>query len=183
MGLSTLVCIVAVIVAGVFLLKFLGKAVSFALSVLGVAAVVWLTVAGLRYLDEQKVREGILESNNLFLLSENGKVVTGFATQEGMPEPDIDKAQRELSNPNSPLYSDYYKIIVVKEEALPEDRTEDISSSLGESKEKAFRQYVDTNLLEGDALTNLVGLEKEGAIAVYEESIAFRHGIKEVLMP
>ncbi|MFC1741456.1 hypothetical protein ACFL3V_02890 [Nanoarchaeota archaeon] len=181
MDLSTVVAVVVVIVLGIFLMKMLGKVMSFAFSVAGIVVVVWLVIAGLRYLDEQSVRDKILDSNNLFLLEEDGNLLTGFVTQEGMPDPDIEAAAGEFDNPNSGLYDDYYKVIVVKKEALPEKTSLMVDVASDPDKADLFRNYVDENLLEGDAVENLVEEEQQGNIEVHKESMAFRKGIKDVL--
>jgi hypothetical protein len=181
MELSTVVWIVVLIVAAVLLMKLLGKVVSLALSVLGIVAVVWLVVIGLRYMDENNVRDNLLDSNNLFVLQDEGNFITGFATQEGMPDPEIDALDEDLTNPNSELYDEYYKVIVVEKDALPEKTALMVDASGKEDKLELFRYYVENSLLEGDVVENLVEEEKEGSLQVYKETLAFKHGVKEVL--
>ena len=181
MELSTVVGIIVIIAVAVLLMKFLGKVVSFVFSVLGIVLVVWLVVVGLRYLDEQNVRDNLLGSNNLFVLEDGGNLLTGFATQEGEADQDITELDEELENPNSKIYDDYYKVFIVKKEALPEKTSLMVGVADDDDKLSLFRNYVDNDLLEGDFVDTLVEEEKEGNIAVHRETLAFRHGIKEVL--
>lgn len=180
MELSTVLGIVLIVVIAVLVIKFLGKLVSFLLSVVGIIIVVWLVVSGLRYLDEQNVRDNLLESNSLFVLQDSGNMVTGFATQqEG--KADLTGLEQELDNPNSNVYDDHYKVIVVNADALPEKTAMLVDVADDEDRLKLFRSYVDNSLLEGDFVESLVEKEERGDIAVYKETLAFRHGIKDVL--
>jgi energy-coupling factor transporter transmembrane protein EcfT len=180
MELSTLVGILVVVIIAVFLLKLLGKAVSFVISVASIIVIVWLVVAGLRYMDERDVREKFIDSNNLFVLQDGGSILTGFATAEG-DVPELAGVE-EAEDPNSELFDRYYKVIVVNKDALPEKTALVLDAADEADKQKLFQSYVENNLLEGDVAENLVNAEKEGDIGVYEETLAFRHGIKEVLV-
>ncbi|MBU2561346.1 MAG: hypothetical protein KKD17_03535 [Nanoarchaeota archaeon] len=181
MELSTVVVILVVLAAAMLLMKFIGKMFSFALSVIGIIAVVWLVVIGLRWIDENNIRDNLLESNSLFLLEDGGNIMTGFATQEGMPDPDIAEVSKELADPDSGIYDDYYKVFIVKKDALPEKTSILVEISDAEDKKELFRHYVENNLLEGDFVSTLVNKEKQGDIEVREETLAFRHGVAEVL--
>ncbi|MBI5880662.1 hypothetical protein HZB90_00870 [archaeon] len=178
---STIVGILVVIIIAVFLLKLLGKAVSFAISVASIIVIVWLVVAGLRYMDERDVRDKFLDSNNLFVLQDGGSLLTGFATAEDNP-PELASIEEEVEDPNSGLFDKYYKVIVVNKEALPEKTALVLEAAEDADKQKLFESYVENNLLEGDVAENLVNAEKEGSIGVYKKTLAFRHGLKEVLM-
>jgi len=177
---STIVGILVMIIIAVFLLKLLGKAVSFAISAVSIIVIVWLVVAGLRYMDERDVREKFLDSNNLFVLRDGGSLLTGFATAEDNP-PEL-ASIGEVEDPNSGLFDKYYKVIVVNKEALPEKTALVLEAAEDADKQRLFESYVENNLLEGDVAENLVNAEKEGNIGVYKETLAFRHGLKEVLM-
>jgi energy-coupling factor transporter transmembrane protein EcfT len=184
MELSIVIGIIVIIVAIVLLMKVMGKVVSLIFSIVGIIAVVVLVVVGMRYLDESNVRDNLLDSNSLFLLEDDGNLLTGFATQEGMPDPDMADIEEEigsLDNPNSEIYDDYYKVIVVKKEALPEKTALLVDVSDEEDRHNLFKSYVDNELLEGDFVSNLVEEEKEGNIEVHKETLAFRHGLKEVI--
>ena len=183
MELSTVVGILVIILAVVLLMKVFGKVVSFVFSTLGIIAVVWLVVVGLRWMDEGNVRENLLDSNNLFVLEdEEGSLITGFATKEGAPEPDLSTAD-DAENPNSKLYDDYYKVVFVKKDALPEKISLMMDAADDADKQNLFRSYVDNELLEGDFVTNIIEEEKEGNIEVHKETLAFRHGVREVISP
>ncbi len=182
MELSTVVGILIIIVAIVLLMKVMGKIVSLMLSVIGIVLVVWLVVAGLRWMDETNLRDNFKESNNLFVLEDEGSMITGFATKEGMPDPDVKELdEKELTNPNSDLYDQYYKVVVVTKDALPEKKAMLIDVADEEDRLSLFRHYVDNNLLEGDIVQNLVEKEKEGNVQVHKETLAFKHGAREVL--
>jgi hypothetical protein len=181
MELSTVVGILVVIVVAALLLKLLGKAVSFAISVISVVAVVWLVVIGLRYLDERDIRDKFLDSDNLFVLQEDGNVITGFAT--GSNETPPAESVEQLSKDESGLLDKYYKVVAVSKDALPEKTALMIDAAEQGDKLKLFQSYVENSLLEGDVAGNLVAEEKEGNISVYKETLAFRHGIREVLVP
>jgi hypothetical protein len=181
MEIVTIFLIVIAIVIGVVLLKLLGKAVSLALSVLGIVIVVWLVVAGLRFLDINNIRDNFMDSNNLFLLEDGGDLVTGFAT--GYVEEALPDTKEELVNPNSKLYDDCYKVVVVKKDALPQKTALLIDASDDADRDRLFRAYVDNELMDGDLAENLVDAESEGDIEVYKETLAFRHGIREVIAP
>jgi 4-amino-4-deoxy-L-arabinose transferase-like glycosyltransferase len=182
MELSMVVWVVALIVLALLLMKFLGKVFSLAFSVLGILIVVWLVVAGLRWMDEQNLRDNIIESNNLFLLADGDNMITGFSTLDGEEQEIPDST--ELTNPNSELYDEYYKVIVVDKESLPEKTSLMLEAAEPEDKLALFQTYVETGLLESDGETaaeTLISEEQEGNIAVYKETLAFKHGIKEVL--
>jgi hypothetical protein len=182
MELSTVVGIIVILLVVVLLMKVLGKVVSLVLSIVGIIAVVWLVVVGLRWMDEGNVRDNLLESYNLFLPEDDGNLLTGFATQEDAPEPDLNSlGEEELDNPNSDVYDDYYKVIVVKKEALPEKTSLMLGVVDEEDKENLFKHYVDNSLLEGDFVANLIEEEQEGNIDVYKETLAFKQGITEVI--
>ncbi|MBN1544808.1 hypothetical protein JW898_05105 [Candidatus Woesearchaeota archaeon] len=183
MELSTVVVILIVLAAAMLLMKFIGKMFSFALSVIGIVAVVWLVVIGLRWMDENSIRENMIESNSLFLLSDGDNLMTGFATQEGMPDPDIAEVSKELADPDSDIYDDYYRVFIVKKDALPEKTSVLVDVVGAEDRKELFRHYVENSLLEGDFVGNLVNKEKQGDIEVREETLAFRHGVAEVLSP
>ncbi|MBW2997770.1 hypothetical protein KY349_05510 [Candidatus Woesearchaeota archaeon] len=180
MELSTVVGIIVIIVVAVLIMKFLGKLVSFLLSVVGIILVVWLVIVGLRYLDEQNVRDNLMNSNSMFVLQDGDSMVTGFATQD-VGEADVSGLENELDNPNSNIYDDYYKVIVVNADALPEKTAMLFDVADDEDKLKLFKSYVDNNLLEGDFVESLVEKEEQGDVEVYKETLAFRHGIKDVL--
>ena len=180
MELSTVVGIIIIIVVAVLLMKFLGKIVSLFLSVIGIILVVWLVVAGLRYMDELNIRDNFLESNNLFVLDDGNNLLTGFPTQEGA-EPDLSEIEQEVQDPNSELYDEYYKVIVVKKEALPEKTALLVDVADEQDKLNLFKHYVEKNILEGDVADQLIEEEEQGNVEVYKETLAFRHGIKEVL--
>ena len=180
MELSTVVGIVLIVVIAVLVIKLLGRLVSFFLSAVGIIIVVWLVVAGLRYLDEQNVRENLLESNSLFVLRDGGNMVTGFATQEE-GQADVSGLGDELDNPNSRIYDDYYKVIVVDADTLPEETAMLLGVADDEDKLKLFKSYVDNDLLEGDFVESLVEKEEMGGVEVHKETLAFRHGIKDIL--
>lgn len=180
MELSTVIGIIVIIAVAVLLMKFLGKMVSFAFSVIGIVLVVWLVVAGLRYLDEQNVRDNLLDSNSLFVLEDEGNTLTGFATQDGEPA-EVTGIEEELENPNSRLYDRYYKIFVVKREALPEKTALMVEVADEQDRLRLFRNYVEKDLLEGDFVDSIVQAEQEGKLEVHKETLAFRHGVKEVL--
>jgi len=183
MELSTVVGLLIAVVVVVILMKVMGKVVSLVLSIVGVILVVWLVVVGLRWMDENNVRQNFMESNNLFVLEDEGSLVTGFATKEGMPDPDVTAfSAEEFTNPNSPLYDDYYKIVVVQKEALPEKTSLLVDVVEDEDRLSLFRNYVDDELLDqDDFVSTLVEEEKEGKIKVHKETLAFKHGLGEVL--
>lgn len=181
MELSTVVGIIVILAVAVLLMKFLGKMVSFALSVVGIVLVVWLVVAGLRYLDEQNVRDNLLDSNSLFVLDDGGSMLTGFATQDDGEEADISGIEADLDNPNSRIYDDYYKVFIVKKEALPEKTALLVDVADDADRLNLFRNYVENDLLDGDFVDTLVKKEEDGAIEVHKETLAFRHGVMEVL--
>ncbi|HII72022.1 TPA: hypothetical protein HA265_04675 [Candidatus Woesearchaeota archaeon] len=183
MELSTVIGIIVIMLAVVLLMKIFGKVVSLILSIVGVIAVVWLVVVGMRYLDESNMRDNLLDSNNLFLLEDDGNLLTGFATQEGAPEPDISDFEGELDNPDSDVYDDYYKVIVVKKDALPDKIALVVDAADEEDRQELFKYYVENQLLEGDFVSRLVEEEEEGNIDVHKETLAFKHGIKEVVTP
>ncbi len=179
--LSTVVIGILVIIAAVLVLKLIGKVVSMIFTFVGIAAVVWLVIIGLQYLDEKNIRDKMSSSNSLFVLEDEGSMITGFATKEGLPEPDLVEVQEEVNDPSSELYDSYYKVFIVKKEALPEKISLLIDEVEPEEQTGLFRNYVDNNILEGDYADNLITAEKEGDIEVHKESIAFRHGFKEML--
>jgi hypothetical protein len=181
MEIATVVGLIILLAAAVLLMKVLGKVVSLVLSVVGIVALVWLVVASLRYLDERDIRDNFLSSNNLFILESEGAPITGFASKEGLPDPSLEGIEAELGNPNSAIYDDYYKVVVVKKEALPEKLALMVDAAEGDDRLSIFRSYVDDSLIEGDAVSNLVENERAGNIEVYSESLAFRHGVREVL--
>jgi|GEM_PF-6504322 len=178
--MSTVVWILAIIIAAVLLLKFLGKMLSFILSAVGIVTVVWLVIIGLRYLDESDMRNNLLESNSLFVLDDGGSPITGFATKEGFV-PDINEAYEEMPDSSSDIYQTYYKVFVVKKEALPEKIALMMEVSDDEDKLNMFRHYVDNNLLQGNFTTRLIEAEQEGKLDVYKETLAFKHGLKDLL--
>ena len=180
MELSTVIGVVVIIVVAVLLMKFLGKVVSFVFSIMGVVLVVWLVVVGMRYLDEQNIRDNFLDSNNLFLLQDGSNVITGFATHD-TGQVDFAQVDDEMNNPNSPLYDQYYKVILVNKESLPENTALMVGVVEGADRLNLFRNYVENNLLEGDPTDLLIEEEEEGNIEIYKETLAFRHGMKEVL--
>ncbi|MBW2971835.1 hypothetical protein KY359_02250 [Candidatus Woesearchaeota archaeon] len=184
MELSTVVGIIVIVVVAVLLMKFMGKVLSFIFSIIGIIAIVWLVVIGLRWMDENSIRDNFMDSNNLFLLAEDGNLMTGFATQEspqGGQEPELSDVSAELGNPNSYIYDEYYKVIVVDKEALPEKTALLIDVVDPQDQQALFRSYVENSLLEGDFLANLIDEEKLGDIEVYEETLAFRHGLRDVV--
>ncbi|MFH1063776.1 MAG: hypothetical protein V1729_01710 [Candidatus Woesearchaeota archaeon] len=180
MGLSTVVWIVVIIALVVLSLKVLKKMISLTLSVAGIVLVVWLVVAGLRYMDESNVRNNLMDSNNLFLLQEGDSLITGFATQEDTAGQDLEVVQDELDDPTSDLYDSYYKVIIVNKESLPEKTSLLVEVSDKDDQLNLFKSYVKNGLLEGDYTSNLVDEEKEGNIEVRKETLAFRHGLREV---
>jgi hypothetical protein len=181
MEIATVVGLIVLLAAVVLVIKVLGKAVSVVFSMIGVISLVWLVVVGLRYLDERDIRQNFLNSNNLFVLDDGGSPITGFATKEGLPEPQLDDIVVELDNPNAPLYDDYYKVIVVNKEALPEKLAAVVDAAEGDDLLSIFKSYVQDSLLEGDVAGNLVEEEQAGNIEVYKKTLAFKHGVREVL--
>lgn len=181
MGLSTVVWIVVIIALVVLFLKVLKKMVSLAFSIAGIIVVVWLVVVGLRYLDENNVRDNLLESNNMFLLQDGEALITGFATQDDLSSSNIADIQDDLEDPSSELYDSYYKIIIVDKDSLPQKTSLLVDVAGEDDRRKLFMSYVENDLLEGDYTGNLVDAEMSGDIEVRKETLAFRHGIKEVL--
>lgn len=181
MEIATVVGFIILLAAVVLVIKVLGKAVSVVFSMVGVITLVWLVVVGLRYLDERDIRQNFLNSNNLFVLDDDGSTITGFATKEGLPDPQLDSIVVDLDNPNAPLYDDYYKVIVVNKEALPEKLAAVFDAADKEDRMSIFRNYVQDNLMEGDVAGNLVEEEQQGNIEVHKKTLAFRHGVREVL--
>lgn len=180
MELSTVLVVIVVAVAALLLMKLVGKVFSLVFSVLGIVAVVWLVVAGLRWMDEENVRDNLLDSNNLFLLSDGSQMITGFATQDNIT-PDIKGIETEVTNPNSEIYDDFYKVIIVNKDALPQ-KTALMVDAVGQDDQQAlFKNYVEDTLLKEDAAERLIEEEEAGNLAVYKETLAFRHGIKDVL--
>ncbi|MBW2966941.1 hypothetical protein KY362_00485 [Candidatus Woesearchaeota archaeon] len=162
-------------------IKFLGKLASMLFTVVGIFLVVWLVVIGLRYMDEENVRENFMLSNNLFVLEENGNPLTGFVTKDGLPGPELDTVLEEVENPNSELYDEYYKVVFVDKEALPEKIQLVMDAADPEDRLSMFQEYVETEIIEGDTAENLIEKEKAGDIEVYHETLAFRHGFMDVL--
>lgn len=182
MELSTVLVVIVVAVAALLLMKVVGKVFSLVFSVLGVVAVVWLVVAGLRWMDEENVRDNLLDSNNLFLLSDGGQMITGFATQDNIT-PDTEGISVELSNPNSEVYDDFYKVIVINKESLPQKTALMVDVLDDADRQALFKSYVENNILEEDAADRIIEEEEAGNLEVYKETLAFRHGIKEILRP
>ena len=181
MEIATVVGLIILLAAVVLVLKVMGKVVSLVFSIVGIIALVGLVVAGLRYMDERDIRQNFLNSNNLFVLDDDGSPITGFATKEGMPDPQLDSVSLELDNPNSQLYDDYYRVVLVKKDALPDKLAAVVDAAEGDDKLSIFKSYVQDNLLEGDVAEKLVEEEQEGNIEVHKETLAFRHGVREVL--
>ena len=176
MELTTIIGVVVVVVIGVLLLKLIGKMLSFAISILGIMLIVWGIVIGLRYFDTQDLRQNLADSDNLFVLQDSGNIVTGFATDGTTPQIN----QEDLKS-DSDLFNKYYKVIVVDKDRLPEKTSLLVDASEGTDKLELFKSYVNNNILSGDPVANLIALDKEGDIKVYEETLAFRHGVSEVL--
>lgn len=180
MELSTVLGIVVILVIAVLLVKFLSKVVSFVFSAIGIVLVVWLVVIGMRYLDEQNIRDNFIDSNNLFLLQDGHNVITGFATHDN-GQVDFAQVDEEMNNPNSPLYDKYYKVIFVNKESLPDKTSLMVGVSDEADRLSLFKNYVAHNFLEGDPTDLLIEEESQGSIEIHKETLAFRHGIKEVL--
>ena len=180
MELLTVIGIVVIIVVAVLLMKVLGKVVSFVFSVMGIVLVVWLVVVGMRYLDERNISDNFLDSNNLFLLQDGSNVITGFATHD-TGQVDFAQVDDEMNNPNSKLYDKYYKVILVNKDSLPENTALLVEVSDGADRLTLFKNYVENNFLEDDPTDILIEKEENGKIEIYKETLAFRHGIKEVL--
>ena len=175
MELSAIVTIIAIIAIGVVLIKVLGKVLSFVFSILGVVAVVWLITIGLRYMDERDIRGKFLDSNNLYVLEDGANIVTGYATEGEMPS----VTAEELAQ-NSVLLDEYYKVVVVKTSALSEKSQAMVSALEPSDRLLLLQNYVNSTLLDGDVVDNLVSAEKVGDIEVFKKTIAFRQGLKEV---
>lgn len=180
MELMTVFLIIAVAGLAMLLLKLLGKALSLAFSVMGIVLVVWLAIMGLKYLDANNIRDNLLDSNNLFLLEDDDALITGFATLEEIKEDAVELTEK-LNDPDSEIHDKYFRIISVKKSSLPEEISYLIDNTNDENKLIAFRKYVETNILTQDAFERLVEEEKNNNIRVFQETLAFRHGIKEYL--
>lgn len=183
MGIVTIFAIIVGIVVAVLLIKLLGKALSFAFSVAGIVLVVWLVVAGMRLVDTNNVQNNFLEENNLFILTDDGDMLTGFATQGG-EVPVEEDILTNLDNPNSELYEDFYKVITVDKSKLPQKTALLVEVSADYEKRELFKEYIESTLLsDNNVAENLVEAEKEGDIEVHKETLAFRHGVKDVITP
>jgi hypothetical protein len=177
MELSTVVIVVVIIAVAVLALKLLGKALSFLLSILGIVAVVWVLVFGLRYMDERDLRSKFLESTNLYVLADGENIITGYATDGTVPA--INKVDEIKGDPA--FLDEYYKVVVVNAESLPE-RTAAIIAAADESdKILLLKSYMNKTILSGDAVDNLISAEQEGTVEVYKNTLAFKHGLREVL--
>jgi hypothetical protein len=183
MEIVTILVILIVVVLAVFLFKFLGKAVSFALSLVGIVIVVWLIVIGLRFMDTKNLQDNFLDSNNLFVLADEDNFITGFATNEPNEMTNLADIYDDLSNPNSDLFDKYYKVVIVEKDSMPHITTRIIDSSKDVERVEAFRGYVEDNFLDEDIAEILVEEEQLGNIEVHKETLAFRHGFREIISP
>lgn len=181
MDAMTIVWVLLAVVIVVAVLRFLGKTVSMAFSAASIIILVWLVVSGLQYMDQNDIREKFLDSNNLFVLKDGSSLISAYATKEGLPEPDLSGIQDEIDDPDSELYDDYYKVILVDIDTMPSDVIRMISSADEERRLVLFQDYVYGEIIGEDIAQSLVEHEKEGDIVVYQETIAFRHGTLEVL--
>lgn len=169
-GLAILVGILLI----VLVLKVVGKAVKFAFTVTAILVIAWCAVIGLRHLDVQNLEEHFKGSNNLFLLQDGGDVVTGFATKTA----DTIGTAASTEIPDE----DYYKIIKIDKSVLPEKTALLIDAVEDADKEALFKEYVDANFMDpADGVSRLIDAEKSGEISVEKDTLAFRHGVREVL--
>ena len=177
MELSTVVIVVVIIAVAVLALKLLGKALSFLISILGIVAVVWVLVFGLRYVDERDLRSKFLDSTNLYVLADGENIITGYATEGTMPA--ISTVEEIKEDPA--LLDEYYKVVVVDIESLPEKTATIIQAADESDKIQILKNFINKTILTGDAVDNIINEEQNGTIAVYKNTIAFKHGLREVL--
>jgi hypothetical protein len=183
MELGSVLAVLVGIVLVVILLKLIGKVVSVALTVIGIIAVVWLAVAGLRFLDVQNLEENFAGSNNLFVLSDGGSAITGFATQEDSA-PDLEKVKAAVETGDDAALESYYKVVTIEISSLPEKTALLIDATDGADRAALFRDYVLSNFVEPeDRVSRLIEAEKQGALSVSKDTLAFRQGLKEVVSP
>ncbi len=174
----TLVWVLLVFGLIILLFKVLKKIVSVAFSIAGIIVVVYLVIIGLQYVDRNDLRDNLLSSNNLFILEDSGNELTGFASDGSvvsLPDPKV------IEDDDSDLYKKFYKVILVKKDALPEKIRLVYDSADDNDKAAIFRSYVNNDLLQDDPVDNLIEQEKDGTVEVHKESIAFKHSLREVL--
>ncbi|NQU79689.1 hypothetical protein HQ545_08030 [Candidatus Woesearchaeota archaeon] len=177
MELSTVVLVIVIAIMAVVIMKILKKAASFAFSIAGIIAVVWLVIAGMRYLDENNLRKNLLESNSLYLLEDQGDIMAGFATIQG----NVPTSIEEIDDPVLNIHDSFYKVFLVRRDSMEERTALVLGAADDKDRLELFKNYIDNNLLQNDFVTKLVQKEKQGQIKVYKETIAFKHGFSEVL--
>jgi hypothetical protein len=124
----------------------------------------------------KNLEDNFASSNNLFVLEDGGSAITGFATQDtatpaGITAADID--------PES-----YYKVIKIDKSALPEKTALLIDVSDESDKTNLFKEYVRENYIAPeDSVTKLIEDEDSGELSVEKNTLAFRHGLREVVSP
>ena len=163
--------ILIAIVATLIIAKIFKKVLSLAFTAAAITVVVFLVIAGLKYMDENNIRNNFLNSNNIFVLEDNNNLITGFTTHPRtvLDEKDLEKIKQDSSTQN------HYKTIIIKKHNSKELSEKLSNANSKEDQLNIFEEYVEENFLSEEFVDNLIAKEKSGEIEVKKESIAFKY--------
>jgi hypothetical protein len=195
MNTALIIGIVVFFLIAFLIIKLIKKVISLIFSIVGLVILIAVILFILAAVDKANLADGLSNSNNLFILEDNGRFITAydsmpFSAYNSSELQIIDESFKDESSKKEFL-ANRYRIITVNMEAITSldltsidaDGTKYLRSealNLMRNNDdyllraQVFKAIVDSVLLKDKPEDSLVDLAKDEKIDVFERTIAFK---------